>query len=125
MKFRLSDSPWFWGLLFSVMSLIALGLISPKFDRRQRQVESRFLGRQEAAIERSRRSAGLPPQDLADGAREQEFVAAKRIIPLWTLVLTAGITATGSAVMLQREIHRHKHTKNLCSTTNQEHFDGD
>ena len=125
MKFRLSDSPWFWGLLFSVMSLIAIGLISPKFDRRQRQVESRFLGRQEAAIERSRRAAGLPPQDLADQARNQDFVAAKRIIPLWTLVLATGITATGSAVMLRREILRHNTLKNIHSSTSPEYFNGD
>ena len=47
------------------MALAGIGLIAGKFDIRQRQVEGRFLGRQRAAEERARRSAGLPPVDLA------------------------------------------------------------
>ena len=58
-RYRLTDSPWFWGLTFSVMALVGIGLIAPKFDKRQRQVEGRFLGRQQSAIERERRAAGL------------------------------------------------------------------
>jgi hypothetical protein len=100
---RLTDSPWFWALLFSLMALVGLGLIAPKFDVRQRQVEGRFLGRQEAAIERQRRAAGLPPVDLADEARDREVVAPRRIVPLWTLGAAAAAAAAGSAIMLARE----------------------
>ncbi len=103
-RYRLTDSPWFWGLTFSVMALVGIGLIAPKFDKRQRQVEGRFLGRQQSAIERERRAAGLPPVDLADAAQDRELVAPQRIVPLWTLVVAAGAAAAGSAVMLRREI---------------------
>jgi hypothetical protein len=101
--FRLTDSPWFWALAFSLMALVGIGLISRKFDARQRQIEGRFLGRQEAAIERSRRGAGLPPVDLAEEAREREFAQPRRIVPLWTLATAASLAAIGSGVMLHRE----------------------
>ncbi len=101
--FRPTDSPWFWSLMFSAMALVGIALIAPKFDRRQRQVEGRFLGRQQAAIERERRAAGLPPVDLAEAARDREVVAARRIVPLWTLATAAGLAAAGSALMLRRE----------------------
>ena len=97
-------SPWFWTLLFSLMALVGLGLIAPKFDVRQRQIEGRFLGRQQAAEERARRAAGLAPVDLAEQARDREAVAPKRIVPLWTLATLAAVAASGSAVMLRREI---------------------
>lgn len=106
--FRATDSPWFWGLLFSVMALVGMALIAPKYDVRQRQIEGRFLGRQNAAIERSRRSAGLEPVDLAESAEDRDTVAPRRIVPLWSLASLAVIAAAGSALMLAREIGRHR-----------------
>jgi hypothetical protein len=101
--FRIVDSPWFWGLAFSLMALVGIALIAKKFDVRQRQVEGRFLGRQQAAIERSRRAAGLPPVDLAEEAHDREIAQPRRIVPLWTLATAAGLAAIGSGVMLHRE----------------------
>jgi len=104
--FRTTDSPWFWALLFSLMSLVGIGLIAGKFDRRQRQIESRFLGRRQAAVERWRRAAGLPPIDLAEEAVEREIAAPERIVPLWTLATLAAVASAGSGVMLAREAAR-------------------
>ena len=103
LPFRPADSPWFWGLLFSVMALIGLGLIGPKFDVRQRQIESRFLGRRQAAIERSRRQAGLPEVDLAEEAVDRSVAAPGRIVPLWTLGTAATVATVGCGFMLRRE----------------------
>jgi hypothetical protein len=105
--FRIVDSPWFWGLAFSLMALVGIGLIAKKFDVRQRQVEGRFLGRQQAAIERSRRAAGLPPIDLAQESHDREVVQPRRIVPLWTLATVAGLASLGSGVMLWREVRSH------------------
>ena len=106
--FRITDSPWFWGLMFAVMALVGIAAIAPKFDRRQRQVEGRFLGRQEAAIERQRRAAGLSPTDLAESARAPDARPPERIVPLWTLASLAAAAAVGSAAMLAREAARHR-----------------
>lgn len=102
----LADSPWFWGLLFALMALAGIGLIAPKFDIRQRQVEGRFLGRQATADERVRRSAGLEPVDLADSARDRDEAQPGRIVPLWTLALGSASAAAACGVMLWRERQR-------------------
>jgi hypothetical protein len=99
----LTDSGWFWALLFSLMGLVGIALIAPKWDWRQRQLESRYLGREEAALERQRRAAGLEPVDLADSATPREQAAPRRIVPAWTLVALAAAATAGSAVMLWRE----------------------
>jgi hypothetical protein len=101
---RITDSPWFWGLAFSLMALLGIGLIAPKFDVRQRQIEGRFLGREQAARERERRAAGLEPVDLAAEARDREAVAPRRIVPLWTLTAAAAAAAAASGLMLWREL---------------------
>lgn len=103
---RVTDSPWFWGLLFALMALAGIGLIAPKFDIRQRQVEGRFLGRQAAADERVRRSAGLEPVDLADSARDRAEVQPGRIVPLWTLALGSASAAAACGAMLWLERRR-------------------
>jgi hypothetical protein len=98
-----TDSGWFWAGMFSLLALTGLAAIREKFDIRQRQVEGRYLGRQQAATERQRRAAGLPAIDLAESARDRGEVAPARIVPLWTLVTLATVATVGSFVMLARE----------------------
>lgn len=101
-RFQATDSPWFWMLAFSVMAIVGLVAIAPKFERRQGRLETRYAGREEAAAERARRAAGLPAIDLADEAREPAVVPG-RIVVLWPLAIAAALAATGSAAMLWRE----------------------
>jgi len=104
-RFRPTDSPWFWSLAFSIMALVGLGLIGPKYARRQGQLERRFQGRQESALERQRRAAGLPEVDLAAAARPAERIDAP-IVPLWTLGLLAAAAAAGSGGLLALDWRR-------------------
>ena len=101
--FRLIDSPWLWGLMFSLMALVGLGLIRPKFDVRQSQIEGRFLGRRQSTVERWRRQSGLEKIDLADSAVDPSTVKPKRIVPLWTLASAATVSVCGCGYMLYRE----------------------
>ena len=94
----------FWSSFsFSVMALVAVGVIGPKWDWRQRQLEGRYLGREQAAVERQRRTSGLDPVDLAETAVEREAIAPGRIVPAWTLASLAAAAAAASAFMLWRE----------------------
>ena len=99
----LTDSGWFWAVMFSSMSLVAIGLIGPTWDWRQRQLEGRYLGREQAAAERRRRAEGLEPVDLAESAAAREAVASGRIVPAWTLTAFAAAAAAASSLMLWRE----------------------
>lgn len=99
---RPTDSPWFWGLAFSVMALAGMAAIRPKFDRRQGRLEGRTAGRETIAVERARRAAGLPPVDLADEAREPDG-EPRRTVTLWPLAALAVLVAAGSAAMLARD----------------------
>lgn len=103
--FRPTDSPWFWGLAFSVLGLVGLAAIAPKYALRQGRLEGRYAGREQAAAERARRAAGLPPVDLADEAREPD-AAPRRIVTLWPLAAAAGCGAVASAALLAREARR-------------------
>ena len=100
---RLTDSPWLWGLMFSLMALVGMGLIRPKFDVRQSQIEGRFIGRRQSSIERWRRQAGLDEIDLAYSAVDSAVGKPERIVPLWTLATAATISALGCGCMLYRE----------------------
>ena len=100
---RLTDSPWLWGLLFSLMALVGMGLIRPKFDIRQSQIEGRFIGRRQSSIERWRRQSGLEEIDLADSAVDPAVGKPERIVPLWTLATVATTSALGCGCMLYRE----------------------
>jgi len=102
----ITDSAWFWTGLFSLMALVGAAAISRKFEVRQGQLEGRFLGREQAAAERQRRTAGLPPVDLADAARERNEVAQGRIVPLWTLMTLAAAGTAVSFAMLAHERRR-------------------
>ena len=102
----LTDSGWFWALMFSLMSVVGIAMIAPKWDWRQRQLESRYIGREQAAVERQRRAAGLDPENLADRAVDREIAAPGRIVPTWTLVVLATAATLFSATMLWRERRR-------------------
>jgi len=113
--FCFTDSGWFWMLLFSLMALVGIALIAPKFDKRQRQIERRFFGREQVAMQRARQAAGLPPIDqtaahdqgdprpVAVDAEGAVAVEPQRIVPLWTLSTAAVVAAMVAATMLVRE----------------------
>lgn len=106
---RLTDSPWFWGLLFSLMGLVALAIISPKYDRRQGQIEGRYLGRGQLAAERARRAAGLDATSLADDAVAMDEAPRSRLIPLWPIAAAAATSAAACGWMLRRELTARSH----------------
>lgn len=93
-KTPLTDSPWFWVLLFGGMACVALVAIGPKYARRQEAVERRFQAREEIA---ERRATG---QGLLRSDAEHEPPPEERelIVPLWPLGLGLALIVIGVAV---------------------------
>lgn len=46
---RVKNSPWLYVTAFGLMSCIGIVAIKPKFDRRERGIENKYIGRQETA----------------------------------------------------------------------------
>ncbi len=45
----MTESPWFWGMLFCAAGLFGTFAIGPKYSQRQAQLERKYQGRQRAA----------------------------------------------------------------------------
>ncbi len=41
-----TETPWFWLMLFSLAGLAAVATIGPKFDRREQSIETKFHARE-------------------------------------------------------------------------------
>jgi hypothetical protein len=88
----LTDSPWFWVLLFSVVGLIAVAAISGQYGKRQARLERQYQARERIA------------EGTIGEAGQREYASPERtLIPLWPLALVLGGVGIASAVMLGRE----------------------
>jgi hypothetical protein len=105
-----TDSPWFWLLLFSLMGLGAIGAIHGKYGRRQAGIERQYQARDRVA-------RGVAVQDVTPPAMDQGnertgprpySMPGENLIPLWPLVAAIGSVAVFSAVMLLRETGRRR-----------------
>jgi hypothetical protein len=99
----ITDSPWFWVLAFSLMSLLALVAIGGKYGRRQTRLELQYQARERVA---ERRAAANNPEASAridDRATRRDFASpGDNLIPLWPLAALLFLVAIFSAVMLGR-----------------------
>ncbi|RLS32977.1 MAG: hypothetical protein DWH80_04020 [Planctomycetota bacterium] len=109
----LTDSLWFWIACFATMALVGLFVIGPKFDRRQRQIENRFLGREHLAAQRTQllKESPFNPQHEAT-ANDPVIIQSDQshhtppIVPLWPLASLSLVLILISSLMLFRERQR-------------------
>lgn len=116
----ITDSPWFWVLLFSGMALGALVAMGPKYGGRQSRLELQYQARERIAAERARLSTdGSASRDInaadrvggesrADERGERRALASPgaTLIPLWPLGAVLVLVMLGSVAMLLREYRR-------------------
>ncbi len=102
-KLPITDSPWFWLLLFSVVGLIALVAISGQYGKRQARLERQYQARERI------RDDALGDDAVGDPARRDYSTSERTLIPIWPLAVLLGGVLVFAAVMLGREHQRRRH----------------
>jgi hypothetical protein len=96
----ITDSPWFWVLVFSSAGAICLAVITPQYFARQRRLEMQFLAREEILERQARGDAGARPPGQEGGAAPPAI--GELMIPLWPLLGGCVALMLFSTVMLVR-----------------------
>lgn len=104
----LTDSVWYWVLLFSVAALASIAASRPVYEARQNRIERRFQVRAHVGFATSR--VGEPgAQFEGDGPPDIE-ITNDRLIGLAPIAAFVLATAVGSSIMLFLERRRGSRT---------------
>ena len=96
----ITDSPWFWVMLFCAFGVVFLLAIWPRYSARQRRLEMQFMAREEVV---RRQAAGESPTRAAgEEGNAPPPSPGELISPLWPLVLLLAALVAFSATMLWR-----------------------
>jgi hypothetical protein len=91
----LTDSPWFWVLLFSVVGMVSLVVISGQYGKRQARIERQYQARER-----------IGDNAVNDPTRPEYATPDNTLVPIWPLGVLLVAAAMLAAVMLQRERSR-------------------
>jgi hypothetical protein len=104
-----TDSPWFWLLLFSLMGIVALAAIHDKYGKRQAGIERQYQARertaeQVAAVGKEGAAADrIQPTDVPLPAYA---TPGHNLISIWPLFALLSVLGVVAAIMLSRERRR-------------------
>jgi hypothetical protein len=87
-----TDSPWFWVLMFSLIGIAAIVAIGGQYGKRQARLERQYQARERIA-----------ENAVGDKERQEYSSADDTLIPLWPLAIGLGAVAVGAGGMLWRE----------------------
>jgi hypothetical protein len=91
-KSPITDSPWFWVLVFSLMGLVALVAISGQYGKRQSRLERQYQARERIAADA-----------VEDPQRREYSTPGDTLIAIWPLAVVLAGVAVFAIVMLSRE----------------------
>lgn len=94
----LTDSPWFWVLLFSVVGLVLLAMFSGQIGKRQARLERQYQARER-----------VMEQAVDDPTRREYASPDNTLIAIWPLAVLLVAAAVGSATMVWRDRLRRHH----------------
>ena len=97
----LTDSVWFWVMLFSIAALASLAASKPVYDARQDRIERRFQVRAAVGFPSSR--VGTPGAQADQAALQSVEIAEGRLIGLAPIASVVLATLVGSSIMLYCE----------------------
>ena len=92
----ITDSAWFWVLVFSLMALGALAAMSGKYGRRQANIERQYQARERVA------AGDRGPAANDDEQRRSFAMPGQTLVPLWPLAFLLAAVAAIAATMLYR-----------------------
>src|SRR5215471_16751815 len=92
-----TESPWFWIMLFSLAGLAALFTIGPKFEKREQGIEANFHARERGL---GREAAEAPREDAP--AQEPQWE------PIFTIGPIAAVLAAIAAVSMFKVARLHR-----------------
>ncbi len=99
----ITDSPWYWVLLFSLMALVALAAISGKYGRRQANIERQYQARERIAEKRAAENNSPASARIVDQQDRRPLATpADHLVPLWPLAILLALAALVAAAMLVR-----------------------
>jgi len=100
----LTDSPWFWVLLFALVGLLALAVMGPKYGRRQANIERQYQARERVAekITAENIPDAAPRIDNLEARRPYVVTTGEKLIPIWPLAILLALVSFVAAVMLWR-----------------------
>ena len=99
----LTDSPWFWVLAFALVGLLALAVMSPKYGRRQANIERQYQARERVAERITVENNPDATQRIDNLEARQPYVTTtEKLIPIWPLAALLALVSMVAAVMLWR-----------------------
>jgi hypothetical protein len=98
-----TDSPWFWVMMFSLMALGALVAIGGKYGRRQAAIERQFQARTRVAEQLSSENNSTAETRIAEQTPPRDFATpGETLIPLWPLAAVLVLIVVFALIMLVR-----------------------
>jgi hypothetical protein len=99
----ITDSAWFWALIFALMGLVALFAMHGKYSRRQANIERNYQARTRVAEQVATENNSPEPDRMDHLEVRRDFAKPdENLVPLWPLAVLLGGVAIVSAAMLYR-----------------------
>jgi hypothetical protein len=99
----ITDSAWFWVLIFCLMGLVALFAMHGKYSRRQANIERNYQARERVAEQvATENNSGEPDRMDHLEVRRAFATPDENLVPLWPLAVLLGLATVVASAMLYR-----------------------
>ena len=114
----LTDSPWFWVLLFSLFAIAGLAVLvfSGWYGKRQTRLELQYQARYRVAEKITAENNPSATERTDDSEARRPFATpGNNLIKTWPLAVLLGIVAAVAAAMLYRTVRDGRSTELVAS----------